>query len=322
MPNFEIRGVFAIFSILLLAIVWFIASKRGHKPILYATSGTAFVLLVGILSTGEHWRRILNSGVFRLRNTALTSETVKTLGSDMDLLFYKDGPDATVSVAKGNDPVKFSQVFLRINGKTDASTFGDLSTQFLFAHLPMMAKPDAKQVFLLGFGSGITAGAILGHPVDKLTIAENCHPVLEAAPYFSDWNRGVLTNNRTVIRNDDAPTAKLSPQKYSLVPCEPSNPWVAGVGSVFSRDFYELAAAKLSEGGIMAQWFHCYEMDDAIVFLVVRTFSAVFPNMEIWDTQNGDIVLLGSAKPWKFSLPELRKYLSALSPGPTWKKFT
>jgi len=238
----------------------------------------------------------------------MTAAHVRGLLQDTELLYYKDGPDATVSVENGKGIHERAQTLLRINGKADASSFGDLSTQYLLAHLPMMANPDAKQVFVLGFGSGITAGALLGHPIERLTIAENCQPVLEAAPFFGQWNRGVLTNSRTTVKNEDARAVlKLSRQKYDVIISEPSNPWVVGVGSVFSKDFYELAASKLADGGIMAQWFHTYEMDDPIVYLVIRTFGSVFPNLEIWDTQNGDIVLLGAKKPWPSNVAQFGK---------------
>jgi hypothetical protein len=67
---------------------------------------------------------------------------------------------------------------------------------------------------------------------------------------------------------------------------------------VFSREFYEVAAHRLKPGGIMAQWFHIYEMHDGIVELVLRTFNSVFPRVEIWDSCNGDIILLGSLAAW------------------------
>ena len=146
-----------------------------------------------------------------------------------------------------------------------------MATQYLLAHLPMAAKPDAKNVFVLGFGSGITGGALLGHPIEKLTIAENCKPVLEAGVHFAKWNRGVLTNSRTVIRNDDARAVlKLSDEKYDLILNEPSNPWVVGIGSVFSKEYYDLCASKLTDGGMVAQCFHMYEMNDYIVMLVLN----------------------------------------------------
>jgi hypothetical protein len=188
---------------------------------------------------------------------------------------------------------------LRINGKPDASATQDRSTQILLAQLPLMVRPESKDVFCFGMGSGITAGSVLGYPVNHLTIAENCEPVLRAVTLFSPWNFGVYTNDRTRIYHEDARTVlKLSPQKYDVIISEPSNPWMAGIGSVFSREFYQLAARRLKPGGLMTQWFHMYEMDDHTLDLVLRTFASVFPKMEIWDVGDNDIILLGSKQNW------------------------
>jgi hypothetical protein len=172
----------------------------------------------------------------------------------------------------------------------------------------MLMRPQSKDVFILGLASGITCRGLLAYPIEHLTVAENCAPVLRAAEFFSDWNRGVLTNPATNIRLEDGRTVlKLSPKPYDVIVCEPSNPWFASVGSVFSKEFYEIAASRLKPGGFMAQWFHVYEMQDPIVEMVIRTFAQVFPNMEIWDASYGDIVLLGSNQPWDSSPATLRK---------------
>jgi spermidine synthase len=308
MPLFGLRGALTALSLFLLAVVAVISLKQRHHRILIPTLAITAALSCGIFMTGQDWRHVLGAGVFRYRHGPLTAKKIDLLKKQADILFYKDAPDATVAVEEDTLGPDEKQLCLRINGKIDASSIGDLSTQYLVAHLPMMANPDAKQVFLLGFGSGITAGALVGHPIEKLTIAENCNPVLEAAPLFKEWNRNVIANSKAIVRKEDARTVlKLSPQKYDVLICEPSNPWVVGVGSVFSKDFYELASSRLSDGGIMAQWFHIYEMSDDIVYLVVRTFGSVFPNMEIWDTENGDIVLLGSKTPWSSNPAQFQK---------------
>jgi spermidine synthase len=76
---------------------------------------------------------------------------------------------------------------------------------------------------------------------------------------------------------------------------------------VFTREFYELAASRLKPGGLMVQWFHMYEMHDGIVDLVLRTFGTVFPEVEIWDINGGDMILIGSDRRWTSSLSQWRK---------------
>jgi hypothetical protein len=147
----------------------------------------------------------------------------------------------------------------------------------------------------------------LDYPVDRLDVAENCEPVIKASDYFLDWNRHVLTDPRTHLWVEDARTVlKLRPQLYDVIITEPSNPWFVGTGSVFSREYYKLAASRLKPGGIMAQWFQIYETQDNIVELVLRTFRGVFPYVEIWDAGAGDIVLLGAMQPWQTG-PEVFK---------------
>jgi spermidine synthase len=298
MPLLGLRSALATLAILLFALAGVIAFQRQNSRIMMTSVVLVIGAIFGTATTGASWRWVMSVGLFRIRNFYVTPESMAERRKQVELLFYKDSADATVTVEKSATN-QIEQIGLRINGKSDASSFGDAATQYLLAHLPMTVRPDATNAFVLGFGSGITAGALLGHPIQHLTIAENCKPVLEAGPLFAQWNRGVLTNERTRLINDDARAAlKLRPDRYDVIISEPSNPWVVGVGSVFSQDFYRLCTNRLTDNGVMAQWFHKYEMADDIVFLIFRTFASVFPNMEIWDTQSGDLVLLGSPKPW------------------------
>jgi len=209
---------------------------------------------------------VFSIGIFRLPDIDVTQN--KTLGSYMEgwhkvvrLLFYEDGADATVSVESVKDSPTNSLFIMRIDGKPEASASdgapcGDLAAQVMVAQLPLMLKPDSQDVFCFGMGSGITAGSALGYPIKRLTVAENCAPVLRAAKWFDPWNRGVLTNDRVRIYHEDARTVlKLGPQKYDVIISEPSNPWLVGIGRVFSREFYQLAASRLKPGGVMDNGF-------------------------------------------------------------------
>ncbi len=303
MPRWGLRGTLCATILFLIGIAWMTAMIRKK----WITWGMCSSLLVLFLCAswmgGEGWRHTLSSGLFRQRQDGEKFDLLLQWRKEhIRLDFYEDAPDATVSVER-NDGVGFpSEISLRINGKPDASSHSDLSTQYLLAHLPMMARPQSRDVFILGFGSGITAGALLGHPMKHLGIAENCAPVLRAGRLFEPWNRKVLQDSRVHVWNEDARTVlKLSPTQYDVIISEPSNPWMAGVGGVFSFEFYTLASQRLKEGGIMAQWFHIYETDDSTVALVLRTFHEVFPCMEVWDVSKGDIILLGSKKPWDSS---------------------
>src|SRR5437867_4042729 len=307
MPHIGLRGSFGVLAVALSAGALFSAWRNEIPRYFYASGAVLGGVLLLFGTGGDGWRHVMSSGVFRARETEFDPSVFPLRKKHVQIVFYEDAPDATVSVEHGDGVGAPPDLGLRINGKPDASTRADLCTQLLVGHLPMAARPESKDVFILGLGSGITAGALLGHPIEHLTVAENCEPVIRAASFFAAWNRGVLGNRLTKICHEDARTIlKLNPQKYDIIITQPSNPWMVGVGSVFSREYYELAASRLKEGGIMAQWFHVYEMHDGIVDLVLRTFGTVFPYLEIWDSGSGDVVLLGAKTPWPCTLQRLQ----------------
>jgi spermidine synthase len=308
MPHAGLRNAFGVLALVLGLMALAMAWRRGWRAGLLG--GTVACVFVGSLFVfgDAGWRHVMSSGVFRARETAFNPTTMPLRKQHMKILFYEDAADATVSVEQGDGIGAPADIGLRVNGKPDASTRVDLSTQLLVAHLPMIARPGAKDVFVLGLGSGVSAGALRGYPVEHIVIAENCEPVIRASKIFEEWNRHALDDPRTQLWREDARTVlKLRPQKFDVIITQPSNPWTTGVGSVFSREYYELAASRLKPGGVVAQWFHVYEMHDGIVGLVLRTFGSVFPFVEVWDTAKGDIVMLGSLQPWPSDLEVFRQ---------------
>ncbi len=317
MPSLGLRESFLFAAACLGTVASWIAWKQQRQKLAAAAATVTVGLMIIGSATGEQWRHTMSSGVFRMRGSDGDFESLQLRKQFVSIEFYEDAPDATVSVERALAGTNVGEIGLRINGKPDASSQADLSTQLLLAHVPMAMRPAAESVFVLGLGSGITAGALLGFPDVSITVAENARPVIRAARFFDAFNHGVVTNSRVRIRTEDARTLlKLDPAEHDVIICEPSNPWTAGIGSVFSLEFYQLAATRLKPGGVMAQWFHIYEMNDGIVQLVLRTFMQVFPHVEIWDASVGDIILLGSMQPW----PSEAKVYEALRAHPLVKQ--
>ncbi len=299
MPYCGLRNAFGVLAMVLALVALILAARRIWFTGIFGTTAVCIAIICLFILGGESWRNVMSSGIFRIRETTFGSTLMAFRKEHFKILFYEDGPDATVSVEQVDGIIAPAELGLRINGKPDAGTALDLCNQLLLSHLPLMAKPGAKDVFVLGLASGMTAGACLEYSINRLDVAENCEPVIKASNIFADWNYHVLSDPRTHLWREDARTVlKLRPQLYDVIITEPSNPWFVGIGSVFSREFYELTASRLKPGGIMAQWFHIYETQDDILELVLRTFNSVFPYIEIWDTGSGDIIMLGSLQPW------------------------
>ena len=306
MPIVGLRNAFVVLA-LVLAIAALLLAWRSGWRIGSGLAASVVIFAIAILALGgESWRWVMSAGIYRGREKEFSPTAMPLRKQHIKILFYEDAPDATVSVEEGDEVVGAGNRCLRTNGKPEATSHADFNTQMLIAHLPLLTQPHTQDVFVFGLGSGISVGAVRSYPlVTNIVIAENCEPVVRASQYFTNWNRNILSDPRTKLWHEDARTVlKLNPQNYDVIIAQPSNPWTAGIGSVFSREFYQLAANRLKPGGLMVQWFHLYEMHDGIVELVLRTFTSVFPNIEIWDSCDGDIVLLGSQQPWASS-PEI-----------------
>jgi predicted membrane-bound spermidine synthase len=213
-----------------------------------------------------------------------------------DLLFYDDDPVSSVSV--GRQSRQPANLALRINGKPDGSLVGDYPTMSLAALIPALLAERHERAFVIGLGTGVTAGELAAlEQTSEVLVAEISRGVIAANPIFDHGNLGVSERPEIeIIRGDAYRTLLRSTGLYDVIVSEPSNPWVAGVEMLYSREFLEAARSRLAPGGVYGQWFHLYETDDEIVQLVLRTYASVFPHVSAWFTEGADLLLLGFAE--------------------------
>jgi spermidine synthase len=227
------------------------------------------------------------------------------------------------AVAFGADPGGPDGMALMVNDKTDASTVGDLDTQMMLAHAPLLLAPHTARLLVIGHGSGITAGSALVHPVERADIVEISPAVLALDHLFAPVNHQVLSDRRVHVYVEDAQSfLRAVPRQYDVIISEPSNPWVAGVGNLFTREFFTLARARLAPGGVFTFWFHTYAQTDDTTALLLRTLGAVFPAAELFtDDAGSDVVAVASAEPLpvdfavierRFGVPGVRQDLARL----------
>lgn len=211
------------------------------------------------------------------------------------LLYFKEGLNALVSVQKST----LGDVSLKINGKTDASAKGgDVATQLMVGHLPLLLHPGARDVLVIGLGSGMTLAAVEKHPVKAVDVVEIEAAVVEASRHFRKFTGNVLSDPRVnLILADGRNHLALTRRQYDVIISEPSNPWIAGMANLFTREFFDSALARLPSGGLMCQWVHAYALSSMDFKTIVRTFQAVFPHTTLWEAAfSGDYLLIGSAR--------------------------
>ena len=213
------------------------------------------------------------------------------------VVFHEDGLNATVSVIKWP-----KQYTLYINGKADASSGYDMNTQILSSQIPLiMLNPDAKNVMIVGLGSGVTCGSALLHPIDSLDLLEISPLVVKANKFFATVNYNALEDKRLHLYAEDVRTfLQRSNKKYDVIISEPSNPWLSGTASLFSIEFFNNCKAHLTNNGLMVQWVQTYSFSKKTFSMILRTFCRVFPKVQIWKCGSNNILLIGSEKNIKF----------------------
>ena len=146
------------------------------------------------------------------------------------------------------------------------------------------------------------------YPVRSITIVDIEPAGREAARLFETQNRNVLADPRVRFVAADGRNRLLGqPKKYDVIISDPSDVWVAGVGSLFTQEFYEIAKKRLNRGGVMVQWFHLYSLPLEQLKLITATFRFVFPYTSFWRPNRGDVILVGSADRVVFDWPRLKE---------------
>jgi spermidine synthase len=273
---------------LALGVVLLAGPAGGRRPAAAAAlvSATAVALaLFGVRLDLLH----LASGVYR-------SSALLRPGSGEQVLMHLDGKTATVSVTGGKE-----MIALRTNGKSEgaaridgAAPTHDEITMTLTGALPLFLAPEARRIANIGFGTGITTHVILASErVQSVDTIEIEPAVVEGAARFRKVNARALDDPRSRLHFEDAKTYFAARrERYDVIVSEPSNPWVSGVATLFSIEFYRDVRRYLRDGGLLLQWVNVYETTPQLVATIMAALEANFSDYELWMPNAGDMLVV------------------------------
>ena len=246
-----------------------------------------FILTVTIVDLD---RKLLVSGVYRTGRA--------DLAADQQILFYQDGKTASVSLHMSPD----GMVVLATNGKPDASIqsntaspySSDEVTMVVAGTLPLAFMPKAEKIANIGMGSGLTTHALLGNErirlIDTIEIESS---MVAAASGYGEFVERAFKDQRSNIHIEDAKTFfSLHNSVYDIIIAEPSNPWVSGVASLFSTEFYSTVKKHLKDDGLFVQWIQLYEFSDQLAESILKALSENFSDYVIYTTDGANILLI------------------------------
>jgi hypothetical protein len=144
--------------------------------------------------------------------------------------------------------------------------------------------------------------------MESVDVAELEPAMLHVAEVSAAANRDVLKNDRVHVMLGDARELLLTSRgRYEIVVSEPSNPYRAGVASLFTREYYEAIRDRLTDDGLFLQWLQAYAIDVPTTRTVYATIASVFPEIETWELGANDLVLVASRKGVRYDMHRLRE---------------
>lgn len=265
------------------------ALPRGAQLVLAAS--IACILLVMLFVRLDPLR--MASGVYRAGQARLPEGTRVT--------YMRDGKTASISLAQIG-----SQVIIATNGKPDAAinmgagmASADEITMTLAAALPLSLHRNPADIANIGIGSGLTSHVVLGDSrVRNLDSIEIEPSVATAAKQgFGARVERLFNDPRSLIYFDDAKSFfSVTPRKYDVIISEPSNPWISGVATLFSREFYRQIRRHIADDGLLVQWIQVYETDIVIVASIIQALSSQFEDYAIFNTDDANILIVAIPK--------------------------
>jgi spermidine synthase len=237
-----------------------------------------------------------------------------------EVIYSGEGWNASVAVTeRANGVLNYHNA-----GKVQASSEPqDMRLQRMLGHLTTLVPATPRKVLVIGCGAGVTAGAVSIDPAVEQEIIAEIEPLVPrvVSTYFAEHNFSVVTNPKVRVHIDDARHfLQTTSDTYDAITSDPLDPWVKGAAMLYTREFFELAKARLNPGGVMTLFVQLYESNAEAVKSEIGTFFQAFPNgMVFANTYNGagyDLVLLGQVEPTRIDIDEMDARLRRLEYAP------
>jgi spermidine synthase len=265
------------------------SAKRGSQ---FAIPAFCAVALIATFFLARFDPLAMAAGVYRTGIARFDAQANR-------MAFYRDGKTASVATF-----VNGTVATIATNGKPDASIqlsdflqpSADEITQVLLGMLPLATLPTARTAAVIGFGSGLSTHTLLADKrLESVDTIEIEPAMVDGAKIFGKHVERAYDDPRSHIHFDDARAFfASSASRYDIIVSEPSNPWVSGVGNLFSTQFYRFASTHLVQNGVFVQWLQLYEIDDELMASVVRAMAPSFSDFRIYLTDDVDMVIIAT----------------------------
>jgi hypothetical protein len=125
-----------------------------------------------------------------------------------------------------------------------------------------------------------------------------------------DLSRDILALNRVVYPNEaDLPLRdprvrvhiedgryflQTTDRRFGLITGEPPPPGIAGVESLYTREYFRLLHDRLEDGGIATYWLPLSDLSDVSTKAILGAFCDAFDDCSLWNGAGTNLMLVGT----------------------------
>jgi hypothetical protein len=226
------------------------------------------------------------------------------VGTNGRVLYYDIGRSASVVMLAQDGGLA-----LRTNGLPEAlmdspGSLQRFSGEFWLSPLAVIARPQAKDMLIVGFGGGVVVEGV-PPSVRKIDVIELEPKVIEANRQSAELRkRNPLSDPRVnIIVNDARGALRLTNRRYDAIVSQPSHPWTAGASHLYTQEFMKLAHDHLNADGVFVQWMNVIFLDEDLLRSLTATLLSVFREVRVYRPDPNTVVFLASDAPLN---PELQ----------------
>jgi spermidine synthase len=317
--------------------------SQHAQQIMIAIAAISALIMLALPTTGSQGSRggsFAATVLFMAFASGLLVLSVPTLPSDFvgygrftptrnnqgaDFIYMGEGLTASVAVSRLPSGILNYHNAGKVQASSDPA---DMRLQRMLGHLTTLVPPTSKKFLVIGFGAGATAGAVSIEPkLESETIAD-IEPLVPrvVGKYFGEHNFDLACrsdiaakipecSNRIpsdpkvhIVIDDGRHFLATTNEKFDGITSDPLDPWVKGAAALYTKEFFELAKAHLTPGGVVTQFVQLYESNEAAVKSEIASFFEVFPNGSVWVNNVGgqgyDCVMLGQVEPTRINVDD------------------
>ena len=171
----------------------------------------------------------------------------------------------------------------------------------LFSNFATVLHPAPRTAALLCVGVGNTAKALTEDPrLQSIDVVDISRDVVEmTSVVYPDPSTNPLKDPRVRVHLEDGRFFLMTAREhYDVITAEPPPPHHAGVSSLYSREFFQLAKERLAPGGMLTYWLPVHDLRVAEAKAILQAFLAAFPDGSLWAGSGLNWMMVGCKPPF------------------------